>query len=306
MRATLFFIFLAAITGWTSGQILPDNTAPGTITGVVVDAQTSQPISGARVTVRQRRAVTDRAGAFRLDQVPPGKYVLNVEADDFRVVGVLPTIDVASEQIVEGIRVALQRTGVISGRAFDENGEPMANMTAELFNWREADTRIWMLRPLAFKSSVTNDRGEFRIIGIDPGNYFIRIKPASGSKYPGTFYPNTTDAATAAKITVSGGDEISGTDVRLAPVGIRLRGRFVTPQDSSGPVRVELYRRNLALPVAPISIETTRQAFDISGVPPGSYYLYAITRVTPLLNSPIPGWDGPEYRSRSARKTSMI
>jgi TonB family protein len=61
----------------------------GIISGVVLDATTQAPLSGALVTARgpallgEQIAVTDEAGAFEMTMLPPGAYALAVEHDGF-------------------------------------------------------------------------------------------------------------------------------------------------------------------------------------------------------------------------------
>jgi len=61
----------------------------GSISGVVLDATTQAPLSGALITARgaallgEQIAVTDEAGAFEMTMFPPGAYALAVEHDGF-------------------------------------------------------------------------------------------------------------------------------------------------------------------------------------------------------------------------------
>jgi uncharacterized protein YfaS (alpha-2-macroglobulin family) len=62
-------------------QLLADSLgAPGVVWGVVIDARTRQPVTGAQVSVQgtELRTVTDAAGRFELAGVPPGRRLLRV------------------------------------------------------------------------------------------------------------------------------------------------------------------------------------------------------------------------------------
>jgi uncharacterized protein YfaS (alpha-2-macroglobulin family) len=62
-------------------QVIPDSVgAPGEILGVVVDAQSRQPVAGAIVAVEgtELRTVTDASGRFRLARVPTGSRTVVV------------------------------------------------------------------------------------------------------------------------------------------------------------------------------------------------------------------------------------
>lgn len=74
----LLFIFLLAPALWAQ-----KNADDGAVTGAVIDPATSRPVEYATVTLKNkatgetvRTAATDSAGAFRLEQVPPGDYQL--------------------------------------------------------------------------------------------------------------------------------------------------------------------------------------------------------------------------------------
>ncbi|HYR12367.1 MAG TPA: alpha-2-macroglobulin family protein [Longimicrobium sp.] len=62
-------------------RLVPDSVgAPGEVVGVVIDAQTRQPVAGATVSIEGTRlaAVTDASGRFRLAGVPPGRRTVAV------------------------------------------------------------------------------------------------------------------------------------------------------------------------------------------------------------------------------------
>ena len=63
--------------------------ATGSISGVVIDANTQAPLSGATVIARspaltgEQGAVTDQSGAFELTLLPVGNYSLSIQHDGF-------------------------------------------------------------------------------------------------------------------------------------------------------------------------------------------------------------------------------
>jgi alpha-2-macroglobulin len=69
----------AGIRPWV---LLADTTGPGQVRGVVVNAQTRQPVTGAVVTVEGTalRALTDAGGRFRLSGLPVGSHTVRVTA----------------------------------------------------------------------------------------------------------------------------------------------------------------------------------------------------------------------------------
>ena len=75
---------LAILPAFIAGLAFAQTT--GTIVGNVSDAATGNPVAGAMVVARsaalgrEQMAITDRAGAFRFDLLPPGRYELLVPA----------------------------------------------------------------------------------------------------------------------------------------------------------------------------------------------------------------------------------
>jgi hypothetical protein len=74
-------------------------------------------------------------------------------------------------------------------------------------------------------SATTDDRGEYRIFGVRPGQVYVRAvlrgfgyvgpgesidpsAPSESTSYPPIFYPNVQDASQASTLTVRGGDEL--------------------------------------------------------------------------------------------------
>ncbi len=260
---------------------------PGTIQGKVCEVKTCKPIAGARLVLTiagsRRTAVTDLAGTFRFSQLPPGNYqLLAVEADNYSLQDILPRlVPVADGANIDAIRIEMRAQGTISGRALDENGEPLTGARIETLTYR-TQGRLLMLTPGA--SSDTDDHGQFRISGLDPDEYYLRITPPIDrvikNTYPFTYYPNTTDPAGAAKISVTAGDEITGIDLKLPSHGVKVRGNVVQAKNTTDRIFVYLLARSSSVPVLPFvnvnNADQTNDEFELRGVAPGSYYLYAI------------------------------
>jgi hypothetical protein len=308
-RQSLLLLFVAILSVGPRAHSQSLAEQGGTVIGLIVNVENAEPISGARVGLSRtgRKTVSDGRGGFRFEQVPPGQYVINIEADDFRPVGVLPAIVVTAGQILQDLKLQMRRTATISGRAFDESGQPLPKAKAEVLVFREERDRLWSLAPVfpaqnspGVESVETNDRGEFRIAGLDPDEYFLRItanrEDPKQQKYPPTYYPNTPDPGAAAKVLVTSGTEISGIDVRVAPTAVRVHGRFVLSQEMKPPQDVVLIPRNPRIAVLPpldfeklLEQDNGLDTFEITGVAPGSYYLYAVFGIERVESAPIPG-----------------
>jgi protocatechuate 3,4-dioxygenase beta subunit len=196
---------------------------------------------------------------------------------------------------VQNVKIELRPTATISGRATDENDEPVAGATAEVLRFEEVNgSGLQMLAPILpvqFTPGVpavqTDDQGEFRIPGLDPGEYYLRILPSRDdpgrARYPATYFPNATDPSEAAKIVATTG-EISHIEVHLAATGVRVTGKFVLGATVDTPRAVLLIPQNPRVLVAsPLGVTNNLHGenFEMTGVVPGSYYLYSILGTDP-------------------------
>jgi hypothetical protein len=89
-------------------------------------------------------------------------------------------------------------------------------------------------------SMITDSNGEYRLFGLLPGEYFLRVRPrAGGADFVPVYFPGVTDARYATPITVRDGADISGVDLSLTRGNlhsVRLKVEFGDP----APVNPEL------------------------------------------------------------------
>jgi hypothetical protein len=204
----------------------------GTITGVVIDAQTRTPLSNASVRLTpdagrgiNRSVVTDAEGRFTLEAVPQGRYVLSASRQ-----GYLPTnlgqrrqggpgtaIELADGEARDKITIPMTRGGVITGRVVDDHGDPVTGATVQLLP-RQGGT----------PPARTDDRGVYRLFALTPGEYVVQAQlsfmahvGAFAKAGPiSTFYPNTTDPRAAQRVRVAAGGEVSGLNITLVTASL--------------------------------------------------------------------------------------
>lgn len=128
-----------------------------------------------------RTFVTDAQGRFVFNHLPAGKFNLTVAHRAYlnggvgqrRPGGQTRPLDVTDGHKVD-VAVKLVRGGVISGTAYDESGAPLVN--ARVQAWRRMPSArglIWQGQG----SVTTDDRGLYRLHGLQPGDYAVSVQP---------------------------------------------------------------------------------------------------------------------------------
>jgi hypothetical protein len=277
------------------------------IRGSVVDAASGTPVRRAAVRLMMTpaggnwTALTDGSGAFEFPGLPAGRFTLSVTKAAFMTVsaGQRSTtdppqpIELADAQTHDLTPIRLPRGGVITGRISDEYGEPVPEVIVQAFR---AQYMQGMRRLIDVRSAQTNDIGQYRIYGLQPGTYYVAasIRGATGSpiqmREPATeavrgaaglassFFPGTVTAAEAQRIEVVAGGEASAIDFPLLPVRLaRISGAIV---DSRGrPAGRQVVFMNVARPDRALLGGTIMAEADSAGrftlanVPPGDYRL---------------------------------
>lgn len=309
-------------TGVIHGRVLQaggtqpiDDAAIALITGTVAGPGPGQRGGGPGQAVPPRVAVSDREGNFEFRDLPPGRYTAVAQRRGFSG----PSIDspdpsvsvaVANGQTVRA-EIFMTPTGVVRGRVRDASGQfaPNVQVEALVIAYR---TGLPYLMPAITKTS--DDRGEYRLYGIPPGDYYIGATPrppsaiaarAGGDRSVKTFYPNAFDISRATKITIHGGEDIQNIDIAIqTPQMFKISGTVSTtvpvaapPQTAQGAfaviqqnqnatVLLILSSRDLIKPdggnSGGTSVSVTGTApgpFEIPNVLPGSYDLVAVFNV---------------------------
>jgi sarcosine oxidase gamma subunit len=199
--------------------------------------------------------VTDKEGHFSFPSVPPGRYTIRVQRDGFLVPGAAPTavsipyasdyaaymeeyvaraasasaaiaVAVGPGQNVTGLTYYLVRGGTISGRVLDPLGRPSAVATVQALRLAYQGGFPTLL---ATKTASTNDRGEYRIFWLEPGDYYIRAEKTLPAGPARVYYPGTDDATNAVNVRVAEGMESPKIDLSLRnAVSVKISGTVTT------------------------------------------------------------------------------
>src|SRR5689334_22299101 len=149
------------------------------ITGTVIKAGTAirQPLRNARVEIvggsgnaTPSVVRTDANGYFVLADLLPGQYTLAVTCDGFIRQQSQASVP-AREQRAANVLFQLEPAPTAVGWVLDMNGEPFANVMIEALR-RSYDAR-GNPRMARAARAVTDDRGQYRIFWLDPGEYFF-------------------------------------------------------------------------------------------------------------------------------------
>ena len=304
LRRSRFLILVGLLSGSLVFAQTPvsssnqDDSDPATIEGFVVKSGTGEPLGKARVVLRPVGgrepvfgAVTDAGGRFFLTNIQAGSYRLHIERDGYvdqqygQVSSNRPgtVLVLVPGQQVQDVRVSLVPAGTISGRVYDEDGEPIEGASVRAFRYEYgADGRV--LAPV--RQTRTNDLGEYRLYWLTPGDYYIsatfeaRFRAASALResvlagappildlrgaspvalhttdpmdtiYVDTYYPGTHDPVTASPLSVTPATELSAIDFTVLPTrAVVLRGAVVGPfSEQEGLVpTVTISQRNTAV-----------------------------------------------------------
>lgn len=285
------------------GEEAPKGTA--VLRGSVVAADTGAPIRRAQVratsptTQDTRTTLTDEQGRFELKELAGGRYTVTASKGGFvslqygqrRPSEPGTPVDLAAGQTLEKLVVGLPRGSVITGRIADEFGEPLTGAQVRVLRYGYAAGARRLLP--AGQSDRTDDQGTFRVFGLPPGEYIVSatlnedrapMRPRAGDAddeattgYAPTYFPGTTNAGDAQRVTVGLGQEVSGIGFGLSLMPLaKVSGRVVGMGglELAGVVMAmpdDIVRQAMSLPRgAPVNADGT---FEVRGLAPGRYTL---------------------------------
>ena len=216
------FIVLAA-----AGQI-----RTGEIRGLISASHGNEPLRSVRVGLASskmsrngpavsRHARTGLDGRFRFADLPLGDYSLSFRKDGYEAdLSLSASVKLSEDEPRTDLRVEMRRSAAISGRVLDADGDAVPLATVQLY---ERMTSQGLSRLQFKRSGVTNDLGEYRLSGLEPGRYFAAVRPLSlrsprgvrAFEFPNVYHPNAGSIEESAPIAVRWGTERQGIDFHL-------------------------------------------------------------------------------------------
>ena len=280
-------------------------TGQASIEGTVVDALTHEPVKKASVNLNGRlslMAVTDASGHFAFRQLPAGQYMLQAQSIRYPAeqlgleLARQTSITIGGDEQKRDVTLSLTPGATVRGRILDEEGSPIQQCNVSVM--RKTTTDNGMELVYANGGAQSDENGEYRIVNLSAGKYYVMANCPQGIPLPhafvrrgseidlprlvyrNLFYPGTADPTGAARVEAQPGGLVAGIDFHMTPAsGFTIRGRvqplspdrnlqvFLQPTD---PLRRTFLRQGAG--ANPLTGE-----FRIANVQPGSYELVAMT-----------------------------
>ena len=268
--------------------------APAVVGGRVTSAESGAPIRRAEIVATNRAggyrtAFTDDDGRFELTELESGNWQLAASKTGYSTqqFGQRRPFEPAGPLAVPpATRVtadfALVRASAITGRIYDEYGEPLAAARVDVLRARLIQKKRYLQR--IGEGDLTDDTGSFRIHSLPPGEYFVtaslRVAPAESvvqTTYAPTYYPGTGSFAEAQRVLLEPGADVV-VDFPVLPYRTaRVSGTVIAASGSPADAFLNLSSDAGELGV-PLGIGGATQpdgTFTLPEVPPGTYTLTA-------------------------------
>lgn len=189
------FVLIVVLAGCKEGTLEPALT--GSIDGVVLDYETSEPLSGASITTSPPTGafVTDGDGRFLLDDLEAGNYTINAKKPGYQ-----------TNSVTVSVRENRRTAATMFLEVRDEDEAPAKSMTVDITNW-------W--NRTSGDSAFVNVEYRVRNAGtVDIPSYDVYFRIRSDE---GTFY-----------------HEEKGTDLRVEQSNVRQFEKYIrtTPADT--------------------------------------------------------------------------
>jgi hypothetical protein len=225
-----------------------DTSAPaakgtGLIKGKVVTAESGRPMRRVQINLSSpdlseaRSMSTTAQGTFEFKDLPAGRYTISASRAGFirlqygqrRPGEPGRPLQLADAQQFTNADFSLPRTSSISGRVTDEIGDPLPEVSIFPAQWKYFRGRRQLVRVAGGATfNQTDDTGQFRITGLEPGDYYVIASTRSTWTIDGrppterigflpTYYPGTGKQPEAQRIKVPLAQDVAIGDFALVP-----------------------------------------------------------------------------------------
>jgi hypothetical protein len=257
-------------------------------------------------TDRQFTAKTDEKGHFEITGLPAGAYYVQATHPGMILKGgpwqpgKLIPLEAGQSQTLD---LTMLPTAVITGLVMNEDGEPMPNISVAALRYGYT---ILGRHVSDTATGNTDDKGQFRIFGLQPGSYLIVATPGADfvggmavatsstssatshktntAVYTTTYYPNESTVERATPVLLKPGDEMQVnfnlTRVPAHSISGAVAGlpRPKPTDDNPGHIIysiVTVTREGSSMPAGMAAIGKDG-SFKVRDLPPGRYKLVAM------------------------------
>ena len=234
-KMVVILAILLASSGFYALAAQQSASAPKPRSGIfgrVVNADTQEAVRRAGIKVYtstdQWDEFTDGEGRFKFPALTPGEYNMIVHRDGYTDRAYIVERSDFVEQ--KELPIQLRPQGVITGTVVDGLGQALQSAQIQALATRTRAGEIPVLN-----STETNDLGEYRLSGLNPGTYRLRATYRDGQA--SELDPTPLTMATSyyggsekpAELTVMAGSVIKGIDFVLDPARpVTVRGTLRT------------------------------------------------------------------------------
>ena len=290
-----------------------------TVTGRIVTAADGNPLKSARIALvaedtkshdNMYAASSDSDGQFTLKDVPAGRYQFFASHTGFveqhykaGSTGAGPLFSLKPGEKVSDVLFRLVAAAVITGRISNEDGEPMQNIQVVALRrptedeTEDEDAPVHKIQAEGVGTAESDDRGQYRIFGLKPGEYFVRaedtaeprngvpldqsfwVKQTLGSDLASVYFPGVAQLSQAQVVPVKAGEDAQA-DITMRRVKtVEIAGKVI---GASGPAgRTELRLQPDDLGQSDFYRDDTsddKGNFRFRNVPEGTYFILAYQR----------------------------
>src|ERR1039457_3208990 len=275
-------------------QTPPSEPATCSLTGVVKEATTHVPLAGVRVWVGQPSDTTGPQGQFAFQKLEPGRHWVSVY-DKSRAAsgGVYVLLNPGQEHTV--VEIYIKAGGCISGRAFDEDRQPVAGAGGVIL---EATFEFGQTAYHPNLTAQADHNGEYRLAPVPAERgYLILVKkpikliasaepmPVDPEKRPRlpmpAFYPGSPDIEGGPAVTLGSAEDRRGVDIQMTSAPsycidgeVRTSGGEQASELTITEQLPLIFRSSLT----PVTTALSEGKFRACGFHPGEYRLAAAHR----------------------------
>lgn len=320
------------------GKTAEDKPATCVVSGRTVTATEGNPLKSARVVLVPERwpelkevyaASSDAEGHFAVKDVPAGRYTFFAEHRGFvtqhykaRNHDDGPVLSMVAGQKVYDVLFRMAAAAVIAGRVTDEEGEAMSRVQVVALrrpteDELEEETSYERKRnPMtSIGSAMTDDRGQYRIFGLKPGEYYIRVddtydpdwrmqnseeeyerNQVLGSEYASVYSPGVVQLSQAQVIPIKAGEEAQSDVVMRHVKTVQIAGRVIGNKGLAANAIVHLEPADASDSMLARGDQTDDKGeFRVRNVAEGSYFIDVYVKDDAA----------PMYQSRARQKVEV-